>query len=67
MYCGICVEVCPFDALFWSPAFEHAATTRGGLVHDRDLLRRSLDTVPLPPAHDPHGEPSKEEISAERD
>ena len=19
MYCGICVEVCPFDALFWSP------------------------------------------------
>ena len=20
MYCGICVEVCPFDALFWSPA-----------------------------------------------
>jgi len=20
LYCGICVEVCPFDALFWSPA-----------------------------------------------
>ena len=20
MYCGICVEVCPFDALFWSPS-----------------------------------------------
>ena len=19
MYCGICVEVCPFDALFWTP------------------------------------------------
>ncbi|MGW1624535.1 NADH-quinone oxidoreductase subunit I, partial [Streptomyces sp. NPDC002172] len=19
MYCGICIEVCPFDALFWSP------------------------------------------------
>ena len=23
MYCGICVEVCPFDALFWSPEFEY--------------------------------------------
>ena len=19
MYCGICIEVCPFDALFWTP------------------------------------------------
>src|SRR6266508_6132350 len=24
MYCGICVEVCPFDALFWTPEFEYA-------------------------------------------
>jgi NADH-quinone oxidoreductase subunit I len=24
MYCGICVEVCPFDALFWSPVFQIA-------------------------------------------
>ena len=24
MYCGICVEVCPFDALWWSPEFEYA-------------------------------------------
>src|SRR5205807_2313161 len=24
MYCGICVEVCPYDALFWSPEFEYA-------------------------------------------
>ena len=23
MYCGICIEVCPFDALFWSPQFEY--------------------------------------------
>ena len=26
MYCGICVEVCPFDALFWSPEFEYSET-----------------------------------------
>ncbi len=24
MYCGICVEVCPFDALFWTPEFEYS-------------------------------------------
>src|SRR5918999_7329 len=24
MYCGICVEVCPYDALFWSREFEYA-------------------------------------------
>src|SRR5260221_13198649 len=24
MYCGICIEVCPFDALFWFPEFEYA-------------------------------------------
>ncbi|WP_116116270.1 4Fe-4S binding protein [Austwickia chelonae] len=29
LFCGICVEVCPFDALFWSPA-----TARAGGVHD---------------------------------
>ena len=65
MYCGICVDVCPFDALFWSPAFEHAASSRGGLVHDRGLLRRSLDTVPFPPAHDSCGVPSKEQLAAD--
>ena len=26
MYCGICVEVCPFDALHWTPEFEYAET-----------------------------------------
>jgi NADH-quinone oxidoreductase subunit I len=24
MYCGICVEVCPFEALFWSPEYEYS-------------------------------------------
>src|SRR6478736_7003843 len=24
MYCGICVEVCPFEALFWSPEHEYS-------------------------------------------
>jgi NADH-quinone oxidoreductase subunit I len=38
LYCGICVEVCPFDALHWTPEFDYAATTVDGLVHERDRL-----------------------------
>jgi NADH-quinone oxidoreductase subunit I len=60
-YCGICVEVCPFDALFWSPAHEFAATSRAGLVHDRDLLGEALAAVPPPSAHEPQGEPAREQ------
>jgi NADH-quinone oxidoreductase subunit I len=38
MYCGICIEVCPFDALFWSPEFSYAAGDALGLTHERDQL-----------------------------
>jgi NADH-quinone oxidoreductase subunit I len=38
MYCGICIEVCPFDALHWSPAFDYPSTTRAGLTHERERL-----------------------------
>ncbi len=38
MYCGICVDVCPFDALEWSPEGDHAAERRDALVHDVDRL-----------------------------
>ena len=27
MYCGICVEVCPFDALFWAPSSSTPSST----------------------------------------
>jgi NADH-quinone oxidoreductase subunit I len=66
MYCGICVEVCPFDALFWTPALAPAETTPGGLTHERDLLREWMWTVPPPPPLDPAGEPAKERLDAER-
>jgi NADH-quinone oxidoreductase subunit I len=49
MYCGICVEVCPFDALFWSPEFEYAEFDMGGLLHEKERLREWMDTVPPPP------------------
>ena len=40
MYCGICIEVCPFDALFWSPEFEYAEYDIRDLLHEKDRLRR---------------------------
>ena len=46
MYCGICIEVCPFDALFWSPEFEYAETDIRDLTHERDKLREWMWTVP---------------------
>ncbi|MBP2325266.1 NADH-quinone oxidoreductase subunit I [Kibdelosporangium banguiense] len=45
MYCGICIEVCPFDALFWSPEFEYAEQQIAGLTHEMDLLGTWMDTV----------------------
>jgi NADH-quinone oxidoreductase subunit I len=52
MYCGICVEVCPFDALFWSPEFEYSTYSMRELTHEREQLRRWMDTVPPPPPLD---------------
>jgi NADH-quinone oxidoreductase subunit I len=48
MYCGICIEVCPYDALFWSPEFAYAQDQIGALVHERAELGEWLPTVPQP-------------------
>ncbi len=50
MYCGICVEVCPFDALFWSPDYEYSELEMGKMLHDKDRLQDWLTTVPDAPA-----------------
>jgi len=49
MYCGICVEVCPFDALFWSPEYEYSEPHIADLLHDRSKLSEWMETVPEPP------------------
>ena len=49
MYCGICVEVCPFDALFWSPEFEYSEANIADLLHDKDRLGDWVHTVPEAP------------------
>jgi formate hydrogenlyase subunit 6/NADH:ubiquinone oxidoreductase subunit I len=48
MYCGICVEVCPYDALFWSREFEYAEYDIRQLTHEKEKLSDWMATV-LPP------------------
>ncbi|CAI9406113.1 4Fe-4S binding protein [Aestuariimicrobium sp. T2.26MG-19.2B] len=38
MYCGICIEECPFDALQWAGSHVAAGDSREALVHGRDAL-----------------------------
>jgi len=49
MYCGICVEVCPFDALFWSPEFEYSTYEIGELTHEKEKLDEWTYKVLPPP------------------
>ena len=49
MYCGICVEVCPFDALFWSPEYEYSEPKIADLLHDKEKLGEWMETVPEAP------------------
>jgi NADH-quinone oxidoreductase subunit I len=53
LYCGICVEVCPFDALHWSPVPTDAGPTLAGLTHERGTLSGWEATVASAPALDP--------------
>ena len=63
MYCGICIEVCPFDALHWSPEFEYAELDIRDLLHEKERLGQWMPTVPVPPALDP-GAAEPAEIAA---
>ena len=49
MYCGICVEVCPFDALFWSPEFEYSEYDIVELTHEKEKLEEWTYMVLPPP------------------
>jgi NADH-quinone oxidoreductase subunit I len=55
MYCGICIDVCPFDALFWAPEFEYSEYDIREMTHEKERLGEWTRTVPPPPAHDPNG------------
>ena len=63
MYCGICIEVCPFDALHWSPEFEYSELDIRDLLHEKGRLAEWMPTVPPPAALDP-GAADPAEIAA---
>jgi NADH-quinone oxidoreductase subunit I len=43
MYCGICIEVCPFDALEWKPDYDYASSSRSELSQDAQRLSSWLE------------------------
>ena len=61
MYCGICVEVCPFDALFWSPEYEYAEYEIDELIHEKERLEEWTTKVLPPPLLEVGAEPLIEE------
>src|SRR3954454_14011365 len=61
MYCGICVEACPFDALFWSPEFEYSEYDIREMTHEKDRLEEWTYKV-LPPPDLEAGAESPEEV-----
>ena len=42
MWCGICVEVCPFDALFWSSTQLESSSSPEDLIQDQNQLIKYL-------------------------
>jgi NADH-quinone oxidoreductase subunit I len=60
MYCGICVEVCPFDALFWSPEFEYAEYDLNEMTHEKERLEEWTYKVLPPPDLEIGAEPPQE-------
>src|SRR2546428_12616134 len=64
MYCGICVEVCPFDALFWAPDFEYAEYDIVELTHEKEKLEEWTYTVLPPPDLELGAEPPPEVLQA---
>jgi NADH-quinone oxidoreductase subunit I len=66
MYCGICVEVCPFDALLWSPEFEYAESSHEAMTHEMERLREWTYTVPPPDPLDEGAVEAKEVETARK-
>ncbi len=46
IFCGLCVEACPFDALFMGKAYERASYRRGQLVLSKEQLELSAERQP---------------------
>src|SRR5437588_10887932 len=64
MYCGICLQGCPFDALSWAPDFEYAEYAIRELTHEKERLEEWTYKVPAPPALEEGAEPPAEVLQA---
>src|ERR671934_1498028 len=60
MYCGICVEACPFDALFWAPEFEYSEFDIREMTHEKERLEEWTYFVKPPPELEEGAEPPAE-------
>jgi NADH-quinone oxidoreductase subunit I len=45
LYCGICIDVCPFDALAWVPVPTIPSRGASDLVHEMDALAAAWPQV----------------------
>jgi NADH-quinone oxidoreductase chain I len=43
IFCGLCVEACPYDALFMGYAYERARYRRSELVQDKETMTETPD------------------------
>ena len=43
IFCGLCVEACPFDALYMGYAYERARYRRNDLVQDKETMMETPD------------------------
>ena len=48
MWCGICIDVCPFDALQWSAEPLVASSERDGLIYPIERLIQNLPLAKRP-------------------
>ena len=61
------MEVCPFDALFWSPEFEYAEYDIRNMLHEKERLDEWTYTVLPPPELEEGAEAAEQTETAESD
>ena len=53
IFCGMCVEACPEDAIVMTDRSELAAETRAELIYTKEMLLAVDDRITLTPTRKP--------------